>query len=185
MLALGPAGAAPMECSVQCPVRQSCELVQMNKAPDGLPCPFEVQFILDRFTAWLEELDRSVDELTASERAQVSTLVSLDLQERRCLQSLAKFNGGTMVQTIIRQANPKTGQPLAWEVAVHPLMERLDQIADTRRNILRDLELTPEMKTRKEKAAALSRGKSALSGPNLADVHSRVRDVIVKQWKKE
>lgn len=180
MLVLGPVGAAPVECSPACPVRSSCELVQMGKAPDGQPCPFEVQFVLDRFTAWLEELDRSADELTASERAQVSTLVWLDLQERRCLQALSKLEGGTMVQTIIRQANPKTGQPLAWEVALHPLAERLDQIAERRRNILRDMELTSEMKTRKEKAMAQMRGRQPAAGPNLAEIQSRVWDAIIR-----
>lgn len=181
MLALGPSGAAPVECNSSCPVRSSCELVKFGKAPDGQPCPFEVQFVLDRFSSWLEELDRTFDEMTASERAQVSSLVWLDLQERRCLQALARIEGGAMVQTVIRQANPKTGEPLAWEVAIHPLAERLDQIMERRRNILRDLELTREMRTKRERALAQIRGKSHAAGPNLAEIQSKVWEVIRKQ----
>src|ERR1035438_3760716 len=44
------------------------------------------------------------------------------------------------------------GVPLCWEDVVHANALRLNEIIDKRRMILRDMELTPEMQTKRKKA---------------------------------
>src|ERR1035437_3612919 len=132
---LGPVAAAPMVCSKQCPYRSVCPLVSMGKEPVGQRCPFEQQYVQQRFVAWMEDLGRTFDDISETERSNIATLVTLDLQEKRCNAILAEPQNA-MLTTRAGRAN-----------AV-----RLNEIIDQRRRILRDMELTPEMQTKKKKA---------------------------------
>jgi hypothetical protein len=51
-LVLGPAATAPMTCSEKCPtpIRSNCLLAQFGKEPIGKKCPYEQQYIGQRFT---------------------------------------------------------------------------------------------------------------------------------------
>jgi hypothetical protein len=152
-LVLGPAATAPMTCSEKCPtpIRSNCLLAQFGKEPIGKKCPYEQQYIGQRFISWMQELGRTISTLLESERSAISTLLMLDLQERRCNQILSDAENARLTSQSVRDAD-FNGKPIAWEDVIHANTLRLDSIAIQRRQILRDLELTPEMKTKRQKA---------------------------------
>jgi hypothetical protein len=131
---LGPVAAAPMVCSKQCP-NAVCPLAMIGKEPIGDRCPFEQQYVQERFLAWMDNLGLTFDDISETERSNIATLVTLDLHEKRCNDILAEPQNATLTTRAGRAA------------AV-----RLNEIIAQRRGILRDMELTPEMQTKKKKA---------------------------------
>ena len=152
-LVLGAAAAAPMLCSKKCPesFRSACPLVRLKKEPVGQRCPFEQQYVSERFLAWMSEIGRTLEDLVESERSSITTLVTLDLQERRCNMILADAQNAQH-RRAVRDVDAETGTPLCWEDVIHANAARLNEIIDKRRMILRDLELTPEMQTKRKRA---------------------------------
>jgi len=171
---MGPCAMAPMLCEgARCPVAASCPLVALGKAPEKQPCPFEVNYVVERFVAWMVEFGRTLDDLEESERAVISQLVELDLEESRIRKVLAFGPAAGLVSTVVRNVN-EAGEPTCWEDVAHPLLGRLTEIAEQRRAILRDFELTREMQTRRRKLLGEQRG------DDLAFRQSQMNDKIRK-----
>jgi hypothetical protein len=151
-LVLGPVAQAPMICSDDCPpaFKIPCPLARIGRHPVGERCPFEQQYVSERFLSWMYELDRTLETLMESERSSITTLVMLDLQERRCNAILAQAAAAELSSKSVRDTD-YNGKPIAWEDVVHVNAERLNEIIDKRRVMLKDLELTREMATKRQK----------------------------------
>lgn len=183
-LILGPAAAAPMTCSKQCPppIRNTCPLAAIEKEPIGKKCPFEQQYVAERFLGWLKEIGRTTQDVLESERGAIATLAVLDLQERRCNAILADAENADLTSRSVRDVDAETGLPIAWEDVIHMNAVRMNEIDVTRRRILRDLELTPEMKTKRAKAlGALKQG----TGQDLATRQSDTADKLRRAQRGE
>jgi hypothetical protein len=134
-LLFGLVAAAPLVCSKRCPDRSDCPLVSMGKEPAGQPCPFEQQYVRQRFGTWMRALGGAFDDISETARSHIASLVTLDLQETRCNAILAEARNAAFATRAGRAA-----------------AARLNKIIGKRRRILRDLGLTPEMQTKKKKA---------------------------------
>jgi hypothetical protein len=158
--------AAPLVCSKKCPnaYRSFCPLVSMGKEPAGQPCPFEQQYMRQRFVAWMRALGGAFDDISETERSQIATLATLDLQEKRCNAILAETQNAALATRAGRGA-----------------VVRLNKIIGKRRRILRDLELTPEMQTKKKKA--LGRLKKPGKGSDMASRMSANADKLRRAMK--
>jgi hypothetical protein len=184
-LLLGAAAAAPMMCSEKCPqaFQASCPLVPMKKQPVGQRCPFEQQYVSERFMGWLTELGRTLDDLVESERATITTLVTLDLQERRCNMILSDAENAMLTSRAVRDVDAETGTPLCWEDVIHANAVRINEIITQRRMLLRDLELTPEMQTKRKRA--LGQLKGGGDGKDLATRQSENADKVRRALRGE
>jgi hypothetical protein len=182
-LILGPAAAAPMLCSKKCPdpFRIVCPLAKVGKEPIGQRCPFEQQYVAERFLAWMNDLGRTLDDLLEMERSAITTLVTLDLQEKRCNAILADAQNATLTSRAVRDVDATSGVPLCWEDVVHANALRLNEVIDKRRMILRDMELTPEMQTKRKKAL----GNLKPAGADLASRQSDNADKLRRAMRGE
>ena len=88
----------------------------------------------------MSEIGRTLEDLVESERSSITTLVTLDLQERRCNMILADAQNAQLTSRAVRDVDAETGTPLCWEDVIHANAARLNEIIDKRRMILRDLE---------------------------------------------
>lgn len=151
-LILGAAGAAPMVCAgPACTFAVTCPLVAIGKAPLHKLCPFELNYVTERFLSWMTELERTLETMNESERSAISNLVYIDIQEQRCLSTLAKAENASMVSRSVRDIDIETGSPICWEDVIHINRQILTNLTGERRGILKDFELTPEAKTKKQK----------------------------------
>ncbi len=151
-LVLGAAGAAPMICKGDdCPVHETCPLFAMSKHPMNQQCPFESNYVADRFLNWMIELKRTLETLTESERAVISNLVYLDLQECRMIANLSKAQNAMMESRSVRDIDVETGNPICWEDVVAISKQNLSSITVERRMLMKDFELTPEQKTKRKR----------------------------------
>ena len=169
---LGPVAAAPMVCSKKCPnaFRSVCPLAMIGKEPINQRCPFEQQYVQERFIAWMNDLGYSLGDLPEAERSYIATLVTLDLHEKRCNAILAEAENAILTTRAVRDVDAESGLPICWEDVVHANAVHLNEIIDKRRMLLRDLELTPEMQTKKKKALG------QLKPGNGSDLASRQSD---------
>jgi hypothetical protein len=164
---LGPAAGAVLVCpgnqcglpdEQKCPYFAKCPLLRMQKAPEGRLCPFEKDIVEQRFGDWCRELGAEPDQLSESQRAVVADLVWLDVQEQRCVNIMSSGKAARMTQINVKESHPETGEHLAWERVIHSNMELLDRVHTQRRLIMKDWELTPEMKTKKAKLEGKGKG---------------------------
>jgi hypothetical protein len=176
---LGAAGAAPMVCDAKCPIAARCPLAGMNKAPAGKLCPFEANYILQRFTKWCEELDVTSETMLESERVTISNLTYLDLQEQRCLSILADAKNANLQSRSVRDVDAGSGQVICWEDVIHINMQALAQIQTQRRMLMKDFELTPETKTKKNRWEMKKNGNDLSSRG--ADNADKLRRALRKQ----
>ena len=169
---LGPVAAAPMVCSKQCDTafRSVCPLAMIGKEPVGQRCPFEQQYVQERFLAWMGNLGYTLSDLPEPHRSSISSLVTLDLHEKRCNAILAEAQNAILTTRAVRDVDAESGVPICWEDIIHANAEHITQIIDKRRGILRDMELTPEMQTKKKKALG------QLKPGNGSDLASRQSD---------
>jgi hypothetical protein len=152
------AGVAAMRCAEACPFQGACTLAACHKTPLGQFCPFEVDFLRERFLGWLRELERTLDTVLESERLAIGNLCALQLELQRIRKVLARAENVEMDQVSVRDVNVQTGEPICWEHIIHTAAQREDQILAQIRMIMKDFELTPEAKTRKAKALGLRQG---------------------------
>lgn len=179
-LVLGAAGSAPLLCAGKdCPFAKRCPLLAIDKAPLDKPCPFESHYVIERFNAWMLEFERTLETLTESERVTISTLVYLDLQEQRCNQALAEAEDALMRSRSVRDVDVQTGQPVCWEDVLHINAQRLNDIIDKRRMLMKDYELTPEQKTKKARLM----GKKI--GSDFSSQSASKADLLRKALKRE
>jgi len=160
LLVLGPAGGSCLVCpgnqintpqDERCPYYSKCELLKMRKAPQGELCPIEANYIATRFTDWAKELNRTVDQLTETERCFVSDLTWIDTQALRCNSIVSEAEASRLTQLDPKETHPETGEILSWQRVVHANMARLDMLVTQRRMLLKDWMLTPEQKAKQAK----------------------------------
>src|SRR5208283_4753324 len=71
-LVLGSAGVAPMRCAGElCPISNTCPLYKIKKHPMGELCPFEANYVVERFSGWMKELDKNEATMTETERSSI------------------------------------------------------------------------------------------------------------------
>jgi hypothetical protein len=124
------------------------------------------------------ELERTPDTLAESERVAISQLVYLDLQESRCLQKLSMADSALMKSRSVKDIDLETGQPVCWEDVIHINRQIITNIIQERRGILKDFELTPEMKTKRKKVEGRS------GGSDLATKQSENRRKLIEAHKR-
>jgi hypothetical protein len=188
LIILGPAGGAVLLCpgnqidvpaDQRCPYAAKCPLLRMQKAPQNKLCPIERTITEQRFSAWCQELGFEPDQLNETARSTISELVLFDLHEQRCVNILSAGEAARLTQVNITEAVNFTNNegeqqtlPLTWERVIHINSERLVQIGEQRRILLRDAMLTPEMKWKIRKAEGKAKGtdigsKQSLRGDKL------------------
>lgn len=179
LIVLGPAGGAVTVCpgnqdtpeflnsaaarglsvsEIRCPLFTKCDLAKNRMAPAGHLCPYERDYVLQRFAAWCEQIGKNPNNITEVERVTVSELTWIDLQELRCSTILSSGEDARLSQLSVKEVNPTNGAYLAWEKMIHVNAQLLDQLLTRRRLILKDWELTPEMQTRKRKVDGKGKG---------------------------
>jgi hypothetical protein len=172
-LVLGSAGVAPMRCAgPACPIATTCPLVKINKAPVGEICPFEANYVVERFTGWMRELNHDEASLSETDRSSIAQLVVIDLQEQRCLSIMAEGKAAAMTDLSVKEVDLQTGEALSYEKIVHANMQILQELRTARRMILDDMERTEKAKTRRLK---IMQGKT---GKDLATRQSNNADKI-------
>lgn len=172
-LVLGPAASAPMNCAGEkCPIAFQCPLVKLKSAPLNEPCPFEQNYVVERFHGWLRTFKLDLDSITEIERITISNLVYLDVEEDRIRKQLANAQNASLIVQSVRDVDVETKEPLCWEYEINPLVTRLNEITTTRRMLMKDFELTPEMKTKRKKALGVH------AGDDLASRQSKLGDKI-------
>jgi hypothetical protein len=151
-LILGPAGGSVLVCEPTCPFVKRCPLAKMKKQPFNEACPFEQNYVVERFSAWVKELGASLGDLTETERWACSTLTYLDIQELRCLTILSDARNAHLTSRSVRDVDVDTGIAICWEDVIHINAQLLENISVQRMRILKSFELTPEQQTKKQKA---------------------------------
>lgn len=178
LVILGPAGGAVMMCpgnqvgvrpEDQCPYAFKCPLMRMQKAPAGRMCPIERSITEERFSSWAAEFGKDPLQLSESDRATISQLTYIDLQEQRCVNVLAGGDAARLTQVNVTDAINMTIQneegqmvqqvlPLTYERVLHINAELLAQLGERRRMILKDWMITPEQKWKIAKAEGKAKG---------------------------
>jgi hypothetical protein len=159
-LVLGSAGTAPMRCAGElCPIASTCPLMKMKKAPLGETCPFEANYVVNRFAGWMRELMKTEATMTETERSSIGQLVVIDLQEQRCLAIMSEGKAASMTDLSVKEVDLQTGEALSYEKIVHANMQILQELRTTRRMLLDDMEKTEKAKTRKLKTMQGHTGK--------------------------
>ncbi len=172
-LVLGPAASAPMYCAgSSCPIAFQCPLVKAKAAPLNEPCPFEQSYVVERFYGWLKTFKLDLDSITEVERATIANLIYLDVEEDRIRKQLAASEAASLVVQSVRDVDAESLNPICWEWMINPLVTRLNEITINRRMLLKDFELTPEMKTKRRKALGVH------AGDDLATRQSKLGDRI-------
>lgn len=177
-LVLGSAGVAPMRCAGEhCPVANTCPLMKMTppKPPLGEICPFEANYVVERFVGWMRELEKEEATMTETERSSIAQLVVIDLQEQRCLTIMSEGKAASMTDMSVKEVDLQTGEALSYEKIVHANMQIIQELRTARRMILDDMERTERAKTRKLKTQG-KMGKDLAS--RQSNTASMVHDII-------
>src|SRR4051812_7565802 len=64
----------------QCPYAAKCELLRVQKAPQGELCPIERDFLVSKFNGWCSTIGANPRALKEDQRAVVSELTWIDVQ---------------------------------------------------------------------------------------------------------
>lgn len=161
LIVLGQAAGGALVCpgnqvgipdNNRCAYHAKCELLKASKAPRGELCPIEREVILARFSGWCATIGADPKTLREDQRAVVSELVWIDVQEQRCTNILSSGEAARLTQISIKDSNPETGDWLSWERTVHSNTVLLESLHTRRRMIMKEWLLTPEQKFKVAKA---------------------------------
>lgn len=177
-LVLGAAAAAVMVCAPECPRTNQCPLA-MNHRPAGHKCPLEIHYAKERFVRWAQEIGADPNEMGETERIAVAQLTSIDIQEQRCLDVVAIGEDAKLTQRSVKDCDTN-GVPIAWETIIHQNVQLIEQLQNRRRQILRDWELTPEMRSKKTRGIIKAVGDLANKSTDNAD---KLRNVVKSRIK--
>jgi hypothetical protein len=174
LVILGPAAGSVLVCpgnqedlteDKKCPYAAKCPLLRMKKAPQGKLCPIERTITEQRFSSWCKVVGQEPDQLTEDMRALVSDLTWMDLQIQRCVNILSAGDAARLTQVNITEAvnytdaeNNQQVLPLTWERVLHVTTERLDNLQDRRRMLLKDAMITNEQRWRIAKSETNTKG---------------------------
>jgi hypothetical protein len=158
-----------------CPVAETCPLQQIHKAPLGKLCPLEANYVIERFSGWMLELDKTEATLSETERSSISQLVTIDLQEHRCVKIMSLGKAASMTDLSVKEIDLQTGEALSYEKIVHANQQIIQELRTARRMLLDDMERSEKAKTRKLRIQQ-STGKD-LSSRQSANA-DKIRDVL-------
>jgi hypothetical protein len=147
-----PGNQVDVEDVNRCPYAAKCELLRAQKAPAGELCPIEREIILARFNGWCNTIGCDPKALREDQRAVVSELVWIDVQEQRCTNILSRGEASRLSQVNVKDSNPETGDWISWERVIHTNTLLLDSLHTKRRMIMKEWMLTPEQKFKVAKA---------------------------------
>lgn len=136
----------------KCPYAAKCELLRVHKAPQGELCPIEREIILARFYGWCSTIGAEAKLLREDQRAVVSELVWIDVQEQRCTNILSRGEASKLTQVNVKDSNPETSEWISWERVIHANSLLLESLHTRRRMIMKEWMLTPEQKFKVAKA---------------------------------
>jgi hypothetical protein len=136
----------------KCPYAAKCELLRVQKAPQGELCPIEREIILARFHGWCNTIGASIDTLREDQRSVIAELTWIDVQEQRCVNVLSRGEAARLTQINVKDSNPETGELISWERVIHANSELLDSLHTRKRMIMKEWLLTPETKLKVAKA---------------------------------
>jgi hypothetical protein len=188
LVVLGPAGGSCLVCpgnqlgvpeQDRCPYSSKCELLKMQRAPEGQLCPIEANYIATRFSDWAKEINKNIDALTESERAFVSDITWIDTQALRCTSILSKGEASRLTQMNPKETHQDTLVPISWERVLHTNVVRLDLLVTQRRMLLKDWMLTPEQKAKKAKWEGRAKGDDISTRQSATADKLRDLDIIV------
>lgn len=135
-----------------CAYAAKCELLRVQKAPQGELCPIERELVLSRFTGWCNTIKADPKNLAEDQRAVVAELTWIDVQEQRCTNILSRGEAARMTQVNVKDSHLETGEWISWERVIHSNAELLDNLHTRRRMIMKEWMLTPEQKFKAAKA---------------------------------
>jgi len=174
LVILGPAAGYVLVCpgnqedlteDKKCPYAAKCPLLRMKKAPEGKLCPIERTITEQRFSSWCRAVGQEPDQLTEDMRSLVSDLTWMDLQIQRCVNILSSGEAARLTQVNVTEAvnytdaeNNQVVLPLTWERVLHVVTERLDNLQDRKRMLLKDAMLTNEQRWRVAKSELGTKG---------------------------
>ncbi len=138
--------------SSRCPYAAKCELLRLQKAPEGELCPIERELLLARFTGWCSTIAADPKALREDQRAVVSELTWIDIQEQRCTNILSRGEASRLTQINVKDSNPETGDWISWERVIHSNSALLESLHTRKRMIMKEWMLTPEQKFKAAKA---------------------------------
>jgi hypothetical protein len=105
----GHTAMVPMICSPKCPFRLRCSLFQMEKAPFGRSCFWEVQLIREWTEAYFN--DYQVDPNNFTEVGIINELAEIEVYLWRLSQTLSKTENAELIEENVVGFAPD-GQPL-------------------------------------------------------------------------
>jgi hypothetical protein len=173
-----PGNQVGLADSSKCPYAAKCELLRVQKAPAGELCPIEREIILARFHGWCNTIGGEAKNLREDQRAVVSELVWIDVQEQRCANILSRGEASRLSQINVKDSNPETGEWISWERVIHTNTLLLDSLHTKRRMIMKEWMLTPEQKFKAAKALG-KLGRSEDLGKKMSARADKLRDITV------
>lgn len=163
----------------KCAYAAKCELLRVQKAPQNELCPIEREIVLARFTGWCEAIGADPRALREDQRAVVSELVWIDVQEQRCSNILSRGEAARLTQINVKDSNPGTGEWISWERVIHSNTILLDSLHNKRRMLMREWMLTPQEKFKAMKAMGQI-GKGDDIGKKLSSRADKLRSLDVE-----
>lgn len=161
LVILGQAAGGALVCpgnqvgvseSSRCPYAAKCELLKRQKAPQGELCPIEREILLARFFGWSETIGADPKALREDQRAVISELTWIDVQEQRCTNILSHGEASRLTQINVKDSNPETSEWISWERVIHSNSVLLESLHTRKRMIMKEWMLTPEQKFKAAKA---------------------------------
>lgn len=162
----------------RCPYAAKCELLRVQKAPQGELCPIEREIILARFSGWCNTIGADPKLLREDQRAVVSELVWIDVQEQRCTNILSRGEAARLTQVNVKDSTPGTSEWISWERVIHSNAVLLESLHTRRRMIMKEWMLTPEQKFKVAKAMG-QMGKGDDLGRKLSSRADKLRGLVI------
>lgn len=147
-----PGNQVGVEDASKCPYAAKCELLRVQKAPQGELCPIEREIILARFNGWCLTINADPQNLREDQRSVVAELTYIDVQEQRCSNVLSRGEATRLTQISVKDSNPETGEWISWERVIHSNSVLLESLHTRKRMIMKEWMLTPEQKFKAAKA---------------------------------
>lgn len=187
LVVLGQAAGGALVCpgnqvgvadASRCPYAAKCELLRLQKAPQGELCPIEREILLARFKGWAETIGADPQIMREDQRAVVAELTWIDIQEQRCTNILSRGEASRLSQINVKDSNPETGEWISWERVIHANAVLLESLHTRKRMIMKEWMLTPEQKFKAAKAMG-KLGSGDDVGKKLSSRADKLRDLDV------
>lgn len=187
LVVLGQAAGGALVCpgnqvgvadTSKCAYAAKCELLRVQKAPQGELCPIEREIILARFYGWAATIGVDPKNLREDQRSVISELVWIDVQEQRCTNILSRGEAARLTQINVKDSNPETGEWISWERVIHSNSVLLESLHTRKRMIMKEWMLTPEQKFKAAKALG-KLGSGDDLGKKLSSRADKLRSLVI------